>query len=438
MAGLACATQLTEQGFQVDLFESESELGGRMRTRVQDGLAFDLGANFFVAAYRQVLELARRYGVQLVQPGPTEHAVFRHGKPSVLHFDASRNLFRADCLNLWSRLRLLMFLRKLHRSGSNVDFFDLSSLPAEWELPDAYTDSWRQAGRQVADYLVEGFHDTMMFYSSGQSSAGLSRSLLNQMSDPSFDFGVVHPFGPMQRLAEALGSRLRTHLGCRINALIPLEGSAWKVEWAGRLETFEAVVLATTAGAAQKLIPRSLAQHRRVVDGTRYSSTINLAFSLPLGSLGNTHCFYVPPGESELISEFTNEASKGMHASLRGRSLVTAALHEDAARELFDRPDASIFLKVKYELLRLLPGLSCSQLQPHDLQRWLEAIPKYDSGHIQRVREFQQHHQGRDGLYLCGDYLNAPWLEGACRSGQAVAAQIVRSNLEVRHEVHNR
>jgi oxygen-dependent protoporphyrinogen oxidase len=431
MAGLACATELSQKGFQVELFESEERLGGRMRTRVQDGLAFDIGANFFVGAYRQVLELARRHGLTLVRPGPTEHAVYRNGKPLPLHLDPSRNLFRADFLNLWSRLRLLLYVRKLRQSGSKLDFFDLSSLPPEWELGDAYSASRTHCGRRVTDYLVEGFHDTMMFYSARESSAGLLRSLLGQMSDPRFDFGVVHPYGHMQSLADTLGSRLHTHLGCPVTALVPLESSQWKVEWPGYSKIFDAVVLAATAGSARKLIPDQFTEHRRVVDGTRYSLTINLAFSLPLGSLGSTHCFYVPPQESDLICEFTNEVSKGTHASIRGRSLVTVGLHEQAARELYNRPDESIFLRVKHELLRLLPDLWSHQLLPHDLQRWPEAIPKYDGGQIGRVREFQQQHQGRHGLYLCGDYLNAPWLEGACRSGQSVAAQIVRSHQEV-------
>ena len=66
------------------------------------------------------------------------------------------------------------------------------------------------------------------------------------------------------------------------------------------------------------------------------------------------------------------------------------------------------------------------RVQVYDLERWTEAIPKYDCGQIARVKEFLRDGQGRQGLYLCGDYMNAPWIEGASRSGQKAARQLVR------------
>jgi predicted NAD/FAD-dependent oxidoreductase len=42
------------------------------------------------------------------------------------------------------------------------------------------------------------------------------------------------------------------------------------------------------------------------------------------------------------------------------------------------------------------------------------------------VKEFLRDGQGRQELYLCGDYMNAPWIEGASRTGAKVAAQLVR------------
>ena len=74
------------------------------------------------------------------------------------------------------------------------------------------------------------------------------------------------------------------------------------------------------------------------------------------------------------------------------------------------------------ELGRLQPGLKS---HAYDLQRWPEALPKYSRDHVARVRDFQAHGQGVDGLYLCGDYMNAPWVEGASRSGRSVARSLL-------------
>jgi protoporphyrinogen oxidase len=168
--------------------------------------------------------------------------------------------------------------------------------------------------------------------------------------------------------------------------------------------------------------------HRTVLAETRYASTINVSFRVPKAALGRTHCFYVPWVENRIISEFTNEALKGEHTTHEGTSLVNVGLHEEAALKLLGEEDARIFEIVKAELLGLSASLRevADRVQAYDLQRWPEAIPKYDCAQIARVKAFLRDGQGRQGLFLCGDYMNAPWIEGASRSGQKAARQLLR------------
>ena len=103
-------------------------------------------------------------------------------------------------------------------------------------------------------------------------------------------------------------------------------------------------------------------------------------------------------------------------------------LHEEAALKLMNETDEKIFEVVRTELLALNADLRAvsDRVQAYDLQRWPEAIPKYDGPQITRVKAFLRDGQGQQGLYLCGDYMNAPWIEGASRSGQKAARQLVR------------
>jgi predicted NAD/FAD-dependent oxidoreductase len=39
-------------------------------------------------------------------------------------------------------------------------------------------------------------------------------------------------------------------------------------------------------------------------------------------------------------------------------------------------------------------------------------------------RKFWENGQGQGGVWLCGDYLNHPWVEGAVRCGEKVAARL--------------
>jgi protoporphyrinogen oxidase len=193
--------------------------------------------------------------------------------------------------------------------------------------------------------------------------------------------------------------------------------------------SFDRVVLATTPLAALGMLKGGAASHRDLLSQTRYASTINVSFRAPKEALGRTHCFYVPWVENRIISEFTNEALKGEHTTHEGTSLVNVGLHEETALKLLGEDDSRIFEIVRAELLALNEGLRtvADRVQAYDLQRWPEAIPKYDCGQIARVKEFLRDGQGREGLYLCGDYLNAPWIEGASRSGRKAARQLVRA-----------
>ena len=58
IAGLTCALNLRDRGVDVQVFEREDRVGGRMSTRVRDGLAFDLGANFLIRSYSTSCALA--------------------------------------------------------------------------------------------------------------------------------------------------------------------------------------------------------------------------------------------------------------------------------------------------------------------------------------------------------------------------------------------
>ena len=179
---------------------------------------------------------------------------------------------------------------------------------------------------------------------------------------------------------------------------------------------------------ARRMLSDVPGTHRDLLAQTRCAATINVSFRIPKETLGRTHCFYVPYVENTVISEFTNESLKGDHTTHEGTSLVNVGLHEEAALKLMNEDDGRIFEIVRTELLSLNADLRAvaGRVQAYDLQRWPEAIPKYDCGHIARVKAFLRDGQGQQGLYLCGDYMNAPWIEGASRSGLKAARQILR------------
>lgn len=430
IAGLTCAWELHKAGVDVQVFERDSSVGGRMSTRSKGGLDFDVGANFLIGAYLGVNALAGEMGIELRKASPVAHIVYRGGHPYSMNFNSIRSIFRMGALDLRSRFRFLAFVLKVRNAHKDLDFFDLGCAPDDLNQEDAYAFARREVGPEFADYILDSFNSCMMFSRSNETSAAAFLSLFSMMADPAYDFSVLYAEGDMRAIPEALAKQMVVHRACPVLSVEAHEGR-WGIVTPDSTMVFDQVVLAATPGKALEILRDGPEAHRRLLTETRYASTLNVSFRAPKDALGHTHCFYVPYIENRIISEFTNESLKGEHTTHEGTSLVNVGLHEEAALKLMNEPDGKIFEIVRGELLGLNTDLrnAADQVQPHDLQRWPEAIPKYDCGQIARVKEFLRDGQGRQGLYLCGDYLNAPWIEGASRSGQKAARQLVRDCL---------
>jgi protoporphyrinogen oxidase len=107
-------------------------------------------------------------------------------------------------------------------------------------------------------------------------------------------------------------------------------------------------------------------------------------------------------------------------------------LHAETGAPWLGRSDEEVFHDVALEWSRLFPRYA-GHLRGLHVERWPHAMPIYSPAHLARVRAFlalgEDSGQGAGGVFLCGDYLNHPWVEGSIRCGEKVAAQIVRRSV---------
>ena len=389
IAGLTCAWELQKAGVDVQVFERDATVGGRMNTRTKDGLAFDVGANFLIRAYRGVGALADEMGVELRRASPVTHMVYRDGHPHLMNFTSIRDIFRMDGLNLLSRFRFLTFALKVRTAHAGLDFFDLGLAPDALNQEEAYSYARREVGQEFADYILDSFNACMMFSRSTETSVAAFMSLFSMMADPAVDFSVLYAKGDMSAIPEALADRLVVHRGRPVLALTPHD-RGWRVVTAEASALFDSVVLAVTPKAALGMLKDGPEPHRGLLAQTRYAATINLSFRIPKETLGRTHCFYVPYVENRIISEFTNEALKGDHTTHEGTSLVNVGLHEEAALKLLNQEDGKIFEVVKAELLTLNANLreAADRVQPYDLERWPRPYQNTTADRSRGLRSF--------------------------------------------------
>lgn len=424
ISGLVCAHRLAARGHRVVVFEAGEAVGGRMRTVVREGLAVDVGANLLLANYDRLHALAAEIGI-----AETLFA-FESGAGGILRDEeltsfgpkSAFDVLRYRGVSFASRMQLLRYFLRASAWTESLDFFDLSVGDDVDEARDAYSVVSERLGSEVADYLVDPFVRTFHFHGAQAISMKVFDALAALFVGR--DGFVPTGFrGFMSALPEALAARLDVRRGRAVRSVVAASGEEASVRVDG--EAFDRVVLAVPAPIALAMLEGGSVPMRVLLASTRYASTIDVAFRVPLAVAEDFEGIWVPFRESVVISECANDACKG---SRDGTDCVfTMGLHAETGAHWLDRSDEAIFHDVALEWSRLFPRYA-GRLRGLHVERWPHAIPIYSPEHVAGVRAFLARQdgagQGAGGVFVCGDYLNHPWVEGSIRCGEKVADRI--------------
>jgi len=408
IAGLTCAYELQKAGFEVVVYEKEPHVGGRMSSRVKEDFIFDLGADHLCDLYDHMKEYCREFGIEWEKMRFLNYGVFRDGEIRSM----------TDAIGRLSKVRMAIQYMRTKDVG---DFFNLNHL-AIHDNDNAYDFMRRRTGKEVADYFVDSFSTTYQFHRAKEISLAAMFGIMKSIERDKDRWHLHRTRGGMQALPNALASRLDIRLSNPVHEVIA--GDRVSVR-DGKSETFDAVVLASQANASLRMLKNPTAKQRDLLSKTQYAASISVAFRVDRDKLPDTAIVWVPYVESRKISGYVNEAMKGEELVHGGKSLICAWLHEDFAREIMMKRDDEIFALVKQELVRVCPWFeSVDEIESFDMQKWPEAMPKFAHGHLSRVKSFLEDGQGERNVFLCGDYMNSPWTEGALRGGQRTAERV--------------
>jgi oxygen-dependent protoporphyrinogen oxidase len=419
LAGLSCAFRLHQAGHRVTVYERESVPGGRMSTAHAGAFSFDTGANLLLDHYERLRALAADAGIA------HEWFAFQSGSGGILEDgdlspapESFAALLRHPGLSTASRLHLVAFALRAWRRRDDLDFFDLGVGDDELDAVDAWTGAVERLGEDVATRLVDPFVRTFHFHSARLLSMKYFEALVSLLLRGRF---TTHGFrGYMEALPRALAAQLPVRTGVAVTRVHPASEGV-TVAWEGGEARHDAVVLATTASVSRRLLVEPTPAQTLLLGEIRYSSTLMCSYRVPLHAAGDFEGIWVPFDESTLICDCANEACKGSRDA--HACVLTMGLHDEAARELAELSDAHVLALVATEWERLSPRCG-GELTALHVQRWPEALPVYGVGNVARVRAFWERGQGEGGVWLAGDYLNHPWLEGAVRCGEKVAARV--------------
>jgi oxygen-dependent protoporphyrinogen oxidase len=233
----------------------------------------------------------------------------------------------------------------------------------------------------------------------------------------------------MQQLVDTLLAQLDPRafrLGVEVGQ-VQFAGSEWTVIGPETRERFDAVVMATPAHVAGRLVAdldSDLAQELR---GISYSSSVIVSLiydrkHLERPGAAGGFGFLVPRSERRRIRAATFVHNKFPHRAPEELAIVRCALgglRDEAALEMNDE---EVLRTVRGELFEIA-GIG-AEPRTTRIYRWRRAMAQPSPGHLERLARIDARLQHLPGLALAGNYFRGIGVPDAIRTGQEAADKI--------------
>ena len=428
-AGLSAAHALRKRGVDFIVLEAADRAGGRIAVEEVEGCRIDTGAQVFTEGYDTALGLCRELGVP-VRTISRRAGIWKRGAFRVVdQNDTWRNLRTLLGFKLLPPKSLWLFARlgwKLRKHAPDLSFaepsralaLDTDASIADWIRMAGGTESLQGLAGTTIRVLTLGEPEEV--------GAAYGMTLLWGFSfQPS---NLLTPERGMGQLTQALIDAVsdRIHLSTKVERVVIRDGAVAGVQTSTGFVAADAVVCATTATEARRLLPDLPAAIDRALERITYSSNCRVVFGVDRPVLPDS-CYFValPRREGSFLVDYSDAAVKSPAAVPRGEGgLIHAESASDHAELLSGLPDADLFRRFLAEIRRYSPEMP----EPRFARayRWKEAVCLMPGGALTAVADGGLPQQVR-GLALAGEYMHMPSVNGAAASGIAAVEDVLRT-----------
>ena len=429
-AGLAAAWRLASAGATVTVFERAAQVGGRARSDVLEGCVVDVGAQLFGSGFSTVFRIAREVGAgELLVRSSGRDALYRGGRAHPITYGSVSSMITSSALPTALKLRLgTRYLPFLLRHAQHLDASDPLTAGAD-TLDTESVAQWgeRELGRDFVELLAYPLLGAYYGSPPERTSVALYHALARAGLDVSV-YAVSGGTGALMRaIAEAAAARgaivRRAHV-----ARITADGNRVTVRTSDESHEFDAVVVAVPAPEVAPLI-RLHESLTAWLDGVEFTPAAVLAVVLkrPVrAEYFGLSIMRTDVATNDLVAVCAVERkTAGLVPADRGLLLCLGAPAVNA--DLIAQPQAGVERMLR-ALEQILPGTR-KDIARVKLYRHHAGYPSFYPGYLKHLRSVPiaelPHNVG-----LAGDYLVAPTVEGALRSGERAALALLGQERE--------
>jgi len=449
ISGLAAAFTLEEHrrksgaNLEYTLYESSRRLGGVLQTERIDGCVVEAGPDSFLTEKPWAAELCRAIGIGDQLIGSNDHErktyILVRGRlveiPHGLMFMVPTKILPTVLSPLFSwktKLRMAReFLAPPYPVKTDESVASFVERHYGAEMIDRLADPLLSGiyGGGAANLSVcavlprfaemEGFHGSLgraMLAARRKAPIGGSpRPIFTSLKNG------------MQQLVDALvprlsSSSLRTSVPVRA---IQREGNRWIVATETQSDDFDAVIVATPAPIAGRLLANYASELAAELDAISYTSSITIA----LGFHGEVRRelppgfgFLVPHSEGRRMLAATFVHNKFSHRVPADRAQLRCFIAGKNADEVWSFSDEKIIAVVSKELREIL-GIRVQPLFAR-VYRWTSAMAQYGVGHLERLEKIEGLRRQLPGLALAGNGYRGIGIPDCIRMGRDAAKEV--------------
>jgi len=426
MAGLAAAVALTQAGVGVRVYEQSDEVGGHMRSDQLGSAIVDPAVQLVSSTYTSLFELTRTTGTrELLVLAPGRDALWRRDRAHAITYGSVGSMVASSALPTLLKMRLgTRYLPFLNVSARGLDASDLV-VTGGIAHDDESVAAWGE--REMGSDFVELLAYPLLAAYYGSLPERTSAALYHGLARTGMDVRVHVVTGGAGQLPRAIADWLvangaEVHTGATVES-IEVHDDGARVSADGTEWSCGSVVLATPSAIARSFVTGlpALAQWLESVQTGR-TATAAFLLDAPLDPdwFGLSFPRASKPGAR--IAAIAAQSRKLASLVPEGEAIVVYPQPEVGAR-IADAAPQQIVDALMPGLAAAFPGIEARILRARTYP-FPEGYSLFPPGSLRHLQAFERVEMPAR-LALAGDYLVAPSVEGAVRSGLRAAERLL-------------